>query len=90
MIFRRKQDEMEGFRRMREALRQQADPQDHALLDDDQYGTYDEEDAELAPLNDELEPPKPRDVPVLWNRPDPRDVQTGTVLRFPPRREPEE
>jgi cytoskeletal protein CcmA (bactofilin family) len=54
MIFRRKQDEMEGFRRMREALRQGADPQDHALLDDDQYGTIDEEDAELAE-DDELE-----------------------------------
>jgi cytoskeletal protein CcmA (bactofilin family) len=54
MIFRRKQDEMEGFRRMREALRQQADPQDHALLDDDQYGAYDEEDAELAE-DEELE-----------------------------------
>jgi len=47
MIFRRQRDEMEGFRRMREALRQQADPQDHALLDD-QYGDYDEDDAELA------------------------------------------
>lgn len=54
------------------------------------YSWEDEEDAELVPLDDELEPPKPREVPVLWNRPDPRDVQTGTVLRFPPRREPEE
>jgi cytoskeletal protein CcmA (bactofilin family) len=45
MIFRRRQDEMEGFRRMREALRQQADPQDHALLEE-QYGAY-EDDAAL-------------------------------------------
>jgi cytoskeletal protein CcmA (bactofilin family) len=53
MIFRRRQDEMEGFRRMREALRQQADPQDHALLDDDQYDLYDEEDeAELVDVPD--------------------------------------
>jgi cytoskeletal protein CcmA (bactofilin family) len=52
MIFRRKQDEMEGFRRMREALRQQADPQDHALLDD-QYGAYDEEDDELTDEEDD-------------------------------------
>lgn len=47
MIFRRRQDEMEGFRRMREALRQQADPQDHALLED-QYGGYEEDEAELT------------------------------------------
>ena len=52
MIFRRRQDETEGFRRMREALRQQADPQDHALLDSDEgYATYDEE----AALGDEEE-----------------------------------
>jgi cytoskeletal protein CcmA (bactofilin family) len=47
MIFRRRQDEMEGFRRMREALRQQADPQDHALLED-QYGAYEEDEGELT------------------------------------------
>lgn len=39
-------------------------------------------DAELE--HDTFEPPRPRDVPVLWNRPD-RDH--GVVLRFPPRRE---
>lgn len=55
MIFRRRQDEMEGFRRMREALRQQADPQDHALLDGDEaYATYDEETA-LADDDEGLE-----------------------------------
>jgi cytoskeletal protein CcmA (bactofilin family) len=54
MIFRRRQDETEGFRRMREALRQQADPQDHALLDSDEgYATYDEE-AALGEEEEEL------------------------------------
>lgn len=48
--------------------------------------SWEDEDEHLAPLVDELEPPAPREVPVLWNRPDPRDVQTGVVLRFPPRR----
>jgi cytoskeletal protein CcmA (bactofilin family) len=51
MIFRRRQDEMEGFRRMREALRQQADPQDHALLDDEQYAPYDDDDEQVAMLD---------------------------------------
>jgi cytoskeletal protein CcmA (bactofilin family) len=56
MIFRRRQDEMEGFRRMREALRQQADPQDHALLDDDQYAPYeDDDDDQLALLDAEAD-----------------------------------
>lgn len=63
MIFRRRQDEIEGFRRMREALRQQTDPQDHALLDE-QYGAYPEdarpeeelaEEDELTKDNEELE-----------------------------------
>ena len=59
MIFRRRQDEMEGFRRMREALRQQADPNDHALLDDDEaYEAYDEDeeldDDEAILVEDEL------------------------------------
>jgi cytoskeletal protein CcmA (bactofilin family) len=51
MIFRRRQDEMEGFRRMREALRQQADPQDHALLDEQDEDEYAAED---EPVEDEL------------------------------------
>jgi membrane associated rhomboid family serine protease len=53
------------------------------------YSWEDEEDS-MVPAVDELanadlEPPSPREVPVLWNRP---DQQHGTVLRFPPRREP--
>ncbi|SDY88021.1 Membrane associated serine protease, rhomboid family [Lysobacter sp. yr284] len=52
------------------------------------YSWEDEEDAELVPLNDELEPPSPRNVPVLWNRPEPRDVHSGVVLQFPPREPP--
>ncbi len=50
MIFRRQQrDDIEGFRRMREALRQHSDPQEHALLDE-QYGGY----ADDSRLEDEL------------------------------------
>ncbi|MBT2746874.1 MULTISPECIES: rhomboid family intramembrane serine protease [unclassified Lysobacter] len=54
------------------------------------YSWEDEEDAQMVPLNDELEPPSPGRVPVLWNRPEPRDVQTGVVLRFPGRGNNEE
>ncbi|MCC6626425.1 MAG: polymer-forming cytoskeletal protein [Chloroflexi bacterium] len=50
MIFRRRQDEMEGFRRMREALRQQADPQDHALLDDEAYAPYEDDEDDVVAL----------------------------------------
>jgi hypothetical protein len=43
---------------------------------------------ELAARQDEerdtLEPPSPRDVPVLWQR---DDAPTGTVLRFRQRRD---
>ncbi len=49
------------------------------------YSWEDEEEATITPLDDELEPPAPRDVPVLWERP----LQTrGVVLRFPPRQPP--
>ncbi len=37
---------------------------------------------------DELEPPAPRKVPVLWHRPEPRAEERGVVLRFPPREPP--
>ncbi|MFC3551981.1 rhomboid family intramembrane serine protease [Lysobacter cavernae] len=52
--------------------------------------SWEDEDEGLVPAHDqlehtELEPPSPREVPVLWQRSDP---ETGTVLRFPPRREP--
>lgn len=49
------------------------------------YSWEDEEEA-IVPLDEELEPPSPHEVPVLWNRPEPG---RGTVLRFPPRREGE-
>ena len=40
--------------------------------------------------DDELEPPAPREVPVLWNRAQSSEDERGLVLRFPPRpREPE-
>lgn len=54
MIFRRRQDEIEGFRRMREALRQQTDPRDHALLSE-QYGAYPEDARPEEPMSEEDE-----------------------------------
>ena len=54
------------------------------------YSWEDEEEESLLPLDDELEPPAPREVPVLWNRAQSSDDERGVVLRFPPRpREPE-
>ena len=47
------------------------------------YSWEDEED-NLVPLDDELEPPVPRDVPVLWDR-TAEEEQRGVVLKFPPR-----
>ncbi len=46
------------------------------------YSWDDEE--EIVPPDDELEPPAPREVPVLWNRPT-ESNERGTVLKFPPR-----
>jgi len=49
------------------------------------YSWEDEEAAELQPVaDDELEPPSPRDVPVLWRRPT-QDGPGDNVIRFPPR-----
>ncbi|RDZ26618.1 rhomboid family intramembrane serine protease [Lysobacter silvisoli] len=47
--------------------------------------SWEDEEEQIAALDAELEPPSPREVPVLWNRPDP---EHGVVLQFPPRREP--
>lgn len=44
------------------------------------YSWEDEEDA-LEPIDDGLEPPSPREVPVLWQPV--RDERRGVVLRFP-------
>lgn len=48
-----------------------------------------EEEAEAAAreLQDQFEPPSPRDVPVLWQRA-PAGDERGVVLRFPPRDPP--
>jgi membrane associated rhomboid family serine protease len=46
------------------------------------YSWEDEED--VVPLDDELEPPAPREVPVLWHR-SPDVDERGVVLKFPPR-----
>lgn len=48
------------------------------------YSWEDEEEG-LVPLDDELEPPAPREVPVLWNRAQSSDDDRGVVLKFPPR-----
>ncbi len=47
-----------------------------------------EEEVADAELNerDSLEPPSPRDVPVLWRRDETEDDRRGVVLRFPRRR----
>ena len=53
------------------------------------YSWEDEEAAPTADLDDELEPPAPHDVPVLWQRSE-AEPRHGVVLRFPPRpRDPE-
>ncbi|MGH8063263.1 MAG: rhomboid family intramembrane serine protease [Pseudoxanthomonas sp.] len=47
------------------------------------YSWEDEEETLAAP-NDELEPPAPREVPVLWQRTQQEEAR-GVVLKFPPR-----
>ena len=46
--------------------------------------SWEDEEETLAPLDDELEPPAPREVPVLWNRIE-ADETRSVVLKFPPR-----
>jgi len=53
------------------------------LLPRKRYSWEDEEEA-ISALEDELEPPAPRDVPVLWQRRE-DEASRGVVLRFPPR-----
>jgi len=48
------------------------------------YSWEDEEEDTLVPLDQELEPPPPAQVPVLWQ---PASPPRGVVLRFPPREE---
>jgi membrane associated rhomboid family serine protease len=45
-----------------------------------------EDEPEEPALDDELEPPRPRDVPVLWDGPR-RQTGGDNVVPFPPRRE---
>jgi membrane associated rhomboid family serine protease len=45
------------------------------------------EDEAADPADDELDLPKPQEVPVLWHRPERQD-ERGVVLHFPPRRPP--
>lgn len=46
--------------------------------------SWEDEEESLSTLDEELEPPPPEQVPVLWQRPDPQE-QRGVVLPFPPR-----
>ena len=46
--------------------------------------SWEDEEESLSPLDDELEPPAPREVPVLWQRTAQED-EHGVVLKFPPR-----
>lgn len=50
--------------------------------------SWEDEDEELVPAHDELEPPSPQRVPVLWNRP--VDGERSVVLEFPARQRHEE
>jgi membrane associated rhomboid family serine protease len=48
-----------------------------------------EDEPEPAAVDDELEPPPPQDVPVLWQRPDPlNDERRGVVLPFRAKNDP--
>ena len=49
--------------------------------------SWEDEEESMTPIDDELEPPAPREVPVLWVRPQDDRVR-GVVLRFPPRDPP--
>ena len=50
--------------------------------------SWEDEEESVSAIDDELEPPAPREVPVLWNRPDrPDGGGHGVVLRFPPRQD---
>lgn len=44
--------------------------------------SWEDEEENLVPPDDELEPPAPREVPVLWHR---TEEERGVVLKFPPR-----
>ncbi|MCX7562246.1 rhomboid family intramembrane serine protease [Xanthomonadaceae bacterium XH05] len=58
--------------------------------------SWEDEDESVQPLEDALaaqerdmyEPAAPRDVPVLWVRPESPSQDTGTVVPFPPRPRP--
>jgi membrane associated rhomboid family serine protease len=50
--------------------------------------SWDDEEEQLSPLDDELEPPAPRDVPVLWQGPRPPAAGGDNVVAFPYERGP--
>ena len=49
--------------------------------------SWEDEEENFVPLDDELEPPAPREVPVLWHRTAEEEAR-GVVLKFPPRDPP--
>ncbi len=53
--------------------------------------SWDDEDDNLEPIDEELEPPRPADVPVLWDGPGsrPEPVSRGQVISFPGERREE-
>jgi membrane associated rhomboid family serine protease len=47
--------------------------------------SWEDEEEQFAPADDELEPPRPADVPVLWRRPRVRATGGDNVISFPER-----
>jgi membrane associated rhomboid family serine protease len=47
--------------------------------------SWEDEEEQLAAADDELEPPRPGDVPVLWRGPRVRDTGGDNVIAFPDR-----
>ena len=67
------------------AIRRGVDPE----LPRKEYSWEIGEEEAAAHSDDELELPAPREVPLLWVRPEqPEEEQRGVVLRFPPRDPP--
>lgn len=48
--------------------------------------SWEDEDDELVPADDELKPPRPPDVPALWDGPRTREISDDNIVAFPERR----
>ncbi len=51
--------------------------------------SWEDEEEQLAPADDELEPPRPAAVPVLWRRPRVRATGGDNIIAFPERPGPD-